>query len=205
MRKARVLKIDRRNPEKEGIELAAEILKKGGLVAVSTETVYGLGANLRDKKAVNRLYRVKNRPKNKPLTIHIAGMDTVERMAGDISPIVRKLMNRFWPGPLTLILESKKGKPVGFRMPSGSVARSLIEASGVPVVMPSANISGERPPTSAEDVIKSFENKIDMVLDSGPTEFGVESTIIDTTVFPYRVLREGAITKSQIKDAWHYE
>ncbi|MBL7069643.1 MAG: threonylcarbamoyl-AMP synthase [Candidatus Omnitrophica bacterium] len=203
-RKTRILKIDSDEPEEEGIDIAADILKNGGLVAAPTETVYGLGANLLNKKAVERVYRVKRRPKERPLTIHLSDMKILNSMAAGISPVAQKLINRFWPGPLTIILYSKDGKKVGFRMPSGKIIRSLIEKSGVPVVMPSANIFGNRPPKSARDVMDDLDNSIDMILDGGSTELGIESTVIDTTVFPYRILREGAISKAQIKDAWHH-
>jgi len=204
-RKTRVLKINAHEPEEEGIDIAAEVLRNGGLVAAPTETVYGLGANLFNKKAVERVYKVKKRPKDKPLTIHISDIGTVKEMADGISPITQKLINKFWPGPLTIILYSKDGKKVGFRMPSGKIIRSLLEKSGVPIVMPSANISGNRPPKSARDVIDDLDSDIDMILDGGTAELGIESTVIDATVFPYRMLREGAISKARIKDAWHHE
>lgn len=204
-RKVRILKVDPKEPEMEAIILAAEVLREGGLVAFPTETVYGLGGNLLNKVTVERVYKVKNRPKNKPLTIHISNINTVKDIVGNIPPIVQKLIDRFWPGPLTLILKAKDGENYGFRMPSNRIARSLIEASGVPVVAPSANLSGMKPPRSTKEIMQGLGDKIDMIVDGGSTEIGIESTVLDTTVFPYRVLREGAIKKTQLKDAWHYD
>ncbi len=201
-RKVRVLKIDPQNPEKEAIAIAAELLRDGGLVAFATETVYGLGANLLDKNAVDRLYDVKDRPKNIPFTIHVSNLKLLQKMVVNISPIAKKLINRFWPGPLTIIMNDKDGKKTGFRMPSNRVALDLIEKARVPVIVPSANISGEEPPTSADKVLEGLDNKIDMILDCGQTRIGIESTVIDTSVFPCKVLREGAIPRSTIKDAW---
>ena len=204
-RKVRVLKVNPDDPENEAINIAAEILRNGGLVVFPTETVYGLGANFANEKAVERVYTVKKRPKDKPLTVHISSIDTLKEMVADIPPIAQKLINKFWPGPLTIILNSKDGRKVGFRMPSNRIALSLIKESGVPVVAPSANISGKRPPSSVEDVLEDLSDNIDMILDGGPTSLGIESTVIDATVFPCRVLREGAIGKSSLKDAWFHQ
>lgn len=201
-RRVRILKINSNEPETEAIDIASDVLKNGGLVAFPTETVYGLGANLLNKAAIERVYKIKNRPPDKPLTIHISNMDILKEMVSNIPPLAQGLIDRFWPGPLTIILKSKEGEKVGFRMPSGKVARSLIEKSGVPVVCPSANISGNKAPRHAEEVLEDLNDNIDMILDGGPTEIGVESTVVDTTVFPCRILREGAIPKASLKDAW---
>lgn len=203
-RRVRILKINPDEPEKEAITIAAEVLRNGGLVAFPTETVYGLGTNLLNKKAMNRVYKVKKRPKDKPLTIHISNLDMLKKMEVNISPIAQKLMGKFWPGPLTIILNSKDGKKIGFRMPSNKIALSLIKVSGVPIVAPSANISGNRAPRDIKEVLEDLNDNIDMILDGGPTIVGIESTVVDTTVFPFKVLREGAITKTQLKDAWHH-
>jgi len=204
-RKVRILKINPYEPEEEAIAIASEILRSGGLVAFPTETVYGLGANLLNRKAIERIYRVKKRPKDKPLTIHIAKIDTLNEMVSNIPRIAQKLISKFWPGPLTVILNSKDNRKLAFRMPSSKVALSLIKKSDVPVVTPSANMSGKRPPRDTKEVLEDLGNNIDMILDGGPTEIGIESTVVDTTVFPFKVLREGAITKTQLKDAWHHE
>ncbi|NQT05926.1 MAG: threonylcarbamoyl-AMP synthase [Candidatus Omnitrophica bacterium] len=204
-RRVRILKINPDNPEKAAIALASEVLKDGGLVAFPTETVYGLGADSLNKKAIERLYTVKKRPKDKPLTVHISRIEALKEMDVELCPLAEKLTRRFWPGPLTLILNSKKGKKIGFRMPSNRIALSLIEASGTPIVAPSANLSGGKAPKDAKAVMRDLGHNIDMILDGGQTDVGIESTVVDMTVFPCRILREGAVSKSQIKDAWHHE
>jgi len=198
MAKTKVLKIDPERSSDTDIEFAATILKDGGLVAFPTETVYGIGANYLNEKTIKRLYEVKKRPLTKPFTIHISDVDMIKAMNCEISSFAEKLIEEFWPGPLTIILKSPEGK-LGFRMPKNRIAKDLISKSGVPVAAPSANISGEKPPTSAEDIVKSLDAKIDLIIDSGRTEFGKESTIVDTTLFPYKILREGAISKEEIE------
>ena len=196
----RILKINPAGPEKEKIETAARVIREGGIVAFPTETVYGLGANLRDKGAVERIYKVKGRPGNKPLTVHIASADTIKEMGCCVSSSASRLMKRFWPGPLTLILESKQGGRTGFRMPKNEIALQLIREAGVPVVAPSANRSGNLAPHSPEDVIKEFNGSIELIIDAGRTEIGVESTVVDLAASPYRILREGAIPAKTIQE-----
>ncbi len=202
LKKIKLLKVDPDNPDTSAIEEAARAIRDGGLVAFPTETVYGLAANLLNKEAIERLYRVKRRPKNKPFTIHVSNMDMVREIAPDISDPAGRLIDKFWPGPLTIILNSKDREKVGFRMPANRIALSLIEKSGVPVVAPSANISGNRPPKSADEVLSDLDEGIDMILDGGPTEVGVESTVVDATVSPYKVLRTGAISEGQLREVW---
>lgn len=194
-----VIKVNPLNPEEEKIRYAAEVLRAGGLVAFPTETVYGLGVNLWDKKAIDRLYEVKKRPKDKPFSITIADPNKVKDFAFNIPPLAYRLMEKFWPGPLTIILESKDGK-VGIRVPRNLIALRLIEKSNVPVVAPSANLSGNPPPKTAEDVLRDLNGLIEMVLDEGRTEIGIESTVIDLTVSPPKILREGAISAGEIKN-----
>lgn len=197
----KVVKVDPANPDRDAIEEAARIIREGGLVAFPTETVYGLAANMLDAKAVERLYRVKDRPAGKPLTVHIAAPDILRAMAEEVPKAAEDLIKEFWPGPLTIIVKTKDGKKTGFRMPSNKIALLFIEACGVPVVAPSANISGARPPTSAGEVAQGLDGRIEMVLDGGPTEVGMESTVVDVTVSPSAVLRERAITISEIREA----
>ena len=193
-----VLKVDPLSPNKKSIARAAEVLRSGGLVAFPTETVYGLGADLLNEKAIARLYKVKDRPKGKPFTVHINDVSAIKKLGCRISKEAKVLMDKYWPGPLTIILNCKDGQNVGFRMPDNRVALNLIRESGVPVVAPIANISGKEPPTTAEDVLDQLDGKIDMLLDSGPARVGIESTVIDMTVTPPKILREGAIKSSAI-------
>ena len=198
MERTVVLKVAPSRPDKRSIARAAKILRSGGLVAFPTETVYGLGANLLDKKSVARLCKVKARPRGKPFTVHIENVSLIKKLGCGIIGPAKVLINKYWPGPLTIILNSKDGQKIGFRMPDNKVALSLIKGSGVPVVAPSANISGRVPPTSAEGVLKQLNGKIDILLDAGPTDVGIESTVIDMTVTPPKILREGAISKREL-------
>jgi len=198
-KKTLVLKIDPAKPDSKLIKYAARVLKGGGLVAFPTETVYGLGANLLDKKAIARLYKVKERPGNKPFTVHIAGLGQIKKLGSALDDRAKRLANEFWPGPLTMVLKAKNGGSVGFRMPANKVAIELIKAAGVPVVAPSANLSGNNPPTEAGEVLRDLDGKIDVLIDSGPTDVGIESTVVDLTSGEFRVLREGAVKSKVIE------
>jgi L-threonylcarbamoyladenylate synthase len=197
--KTYVIKIDPRRPDKNQIESAAEAIRKGKLVAFATETVYGIAANLLDEKALENLYRIKGRPKNKPLTIHIADIGMIESLGGLMTKEALRLISKFWPGPLTIIIKSKKGQTQGYRIPANIVALELIRAAGVPIVAPSANLSGNDAPTCADQVLKDLDGKIDILLDSGSTDIGIESTVVDLTVTPPKIVREGAIRKSEVE------
>jgi len=200
-RKVRLLSIDPEAPEKEAIDIASGIIREGGLVAFPTETVYGIAANLTNKKTIERLYAIKKRPREKPLTIHISNMTMLINMAGAVPDTARRLIDAFWPGPLTIVMRTKNGKKTGFRMPANKIALSLIEASNVPMVAPSANLSGSRPPRNMEEVLEEMEDMVDMIIDGGQTEVGVESTVVDITTKPFTILREGAISKEKIEGA----
>lgn len=195
-----VLKVDPVKPDGKLIKYAANIIKGGGLVAFPTETVYGVGANLLNEEAVARLYKVKARPRSKPFTVHIASLGQIKSLGCVLDGRARKLANKFWPGPLTMVLGSNTGKPVGFRMPANKVAIDLIKAAGVPVVAPSANLSGKKPPTDAGGVLCDLEGKIDVLIDSGKTEVGVESTVVDMTGKTLVILRKGAIKETEINN-----
>ena len=194
-----VIRINASRPGAAGIKKAASVLKKGGLVVFPTETVYGLGANLLDKKAVDKIYKIKNRPRNKPLTVHVADTASVRKITGKIPLRAAKLIERYWPGPLTIILKDRRGKKTGFRMPDNKIAFGLIKKAGVPVVAPSANISGNKPPTDAKEVLRDLDGKVDIVIDGGKTAIGIESTVVDMTGTRPRILREGAIPKTEIE------
>ena len=201
MKETLTLKLSANKLDKEKILFGAKVLRDGGLVAFPTETVYGLGANFFNKKTITRLYRVKRRPKGKPFTVHIASADTIKKTGCVIGGEAKALIKKFWPGPLTIVLRSKSGRSVGFRMPDNEIALALIRKARVPIVTPSANISGAKPPTSAREVLKSLDGKIDILIDGGKTKIGIESTVVDLTVKPLKILREGAISRKQIFSA----
>lgn len=188
---------------------AAEILRRGGLLGIPTETVYGLGANGLDPEAVAHIFQAKGRPQDNPLILHIPGADWLERYCTDIPDTAYVLARQFWPGPLTMILRRKPVVPdavtagldtVGMRCPAHPVCRAIITAANVPVAAPSGNTSGRPSPTNAADMLEDMDGKIDGIVDGGPCAVGVESTIIDLTEQPPRLLRPGGITLEQLRD-----
>lgn len=204
-----VKKVDKNNPDMQVIQEAGDILKKGGLVAFPTETVYGLGANALDEEAAAKTYAAKGRPSDNPLIVHIANLQAMKKIAVNIPPEFEELAYQFWPGPLTMIFEKSAAVPYGttggldtvaVRMPADPVARALILAAGGYVSAPSANTSGRPSPTMADHVLEDLDGKIDMVLDGGYVEIGLESTILDMTVSPPMILRPGAITKEMLEN-----
>ena len=193
----------------EQVETAAEILRRGGLLGIPTETVYGLGANGLDGEAVGRIFAAKGRPQDNPLILHIPSADWLERYCEDIPPSAYALAERFWPGPLTMILRHKPIVPdavtsgldtVGMRCQAHPVCRAIIAAAGVPVAAPSGNTSGRPSPTNMADMLEDMDGKIDGIVDGGPCAVGVESTIIDLTCTPPRLLRPGGITLEQLRE-----
>ncbi|MFC1621350.1 L-threonylcarbamoyladenylate synthase [Candidatus Omnitrophota bacterium] len=195
----KVIKVNPSFPEPHVIEEAAALLKKGGLVAFPTETVYGVGANLLDKKAIDRLYKIKKRPKDKPFTIHIARFEALKELKVDLSERAEKIVKKFWPGPLTILALDNEKKKIGIRMPNNKVALALIDKASLPIVAPSANLFGKNPPTSAKEVLLD----VDMILDGGDTTIGVESTVLDTTVSPFKILRKGALSEEDLLADYH--
>ncbi|MEM3420658.1 MAG: L-threonylcarbamoyladenylate synthase [Candidatus Hadarchaeum sp.] len=203
-----VLKIDPEKPDLNDVWVAARFLREGGLVAFPTETVYGLGANALDEAAVLRIFQVKNRPTDNPLIVHIANKDDVNVLAERVPDIAERLIDIFWPGPLTLLLPKSELVPavttaglatVAVRMPSHPIAQALIKEADVPVAAPSANLAGKPSPTSAKHVLDDFFNKIEVVIDGGEVGYGVESTVLDVTVDPPVVLRPGPITVGELR------
>lgn len=197
---------------RETIARAAEMLRSGGLVALPTETVYGLGANALDPKAVARIFAAKQRPSWDPIIVHIAGLfednSMLAALVTEIPPAARALMKAFWPGPLTLLLPRSSAVPdavtagrplVGIRMPAHPVAFELIRQAGVPVAAPSANLFSHTSPTTAEHVLHDLDGRIDAILDAGPAQHGVESTVLDPCQTPMVIYRPGAITVEQIR------
>lgn len=204
-----IKRIDKNQIEEQIITEAGEILRDGGLVAFPTETVYGLGANALNEEAAKKTYAAKGRPSDNPLIIHIAELSYLDRIVKEIPKKAFDLAGKFWPGPLTMVFDKSEIVPYGttggletvaVRMPDDEVARALILAGGGYVSAPSANTSGRPSPTSAKHVEEDMDGRIDMILDGGSVDIGVESTIVDTTVEPPMILRPGAITKEMLEE-----
>jgi len=199
MVETKIIRIDSFNPELKYIRMAASAIAKGKLVIIPTETVYGIAANMANTKAIRRLKEIKKRPEGKPFSLHIDIMDKVEEYATDIPAVAYKLMFKFWPGPLTIIFKGKNFSTIGIRLPDDTICRRIISHAEVPVVCPSANISGKPAPTDFAQAIEQMNGLVDLALDAGPTRLGVESTVVDVTGSSVLVLREGAIKKDEIE------
>lgn len=192
-----------------GIQSAATMLKKGKVVAFPTETVYGLGGDATSEKAVDSIFKAKGRPSDNPLIVHIADTDQMKSLVREVPPIARKLMSRFWPGPLTLIFPHEDRvvprvtaglDTMGIRMPDHPVALALLKLAGVPVAAPSANLSGKPSPTKATHVWHDLAGQIDAVIDGGATGVGVESTVLDISGEVPVLLRPGGITRTMLEE-----
>lgn len=192
----------------EEIHSAAEILRNGGLLGLPTETVYGLGADGLNAAAVQRIFEAKGRPQDNPLILHISSADDLERYCSDIPSAAYQLAAHFWPGPLTLVLKRNARIPdvvtaglatVGMRCPAHEICRTILTEAGVPVAAPSGNTSGRPSPTTAEHMWEDMGGKIEGIVDGGPCSVGVESTIVDLTVTPPRLLRPGGVTLEQLQ------
>lgn len=215
-----ILKINSKKSKASIIQKAASILKQGGLVAFPTDTVYGLGADATNPKAVKKIFKVKKRPLTNPLPVLIARKNDLFKATSPCKltrrshntkkqcNIIKKLINKFWPGALTIVLPKKKiipnivtaGLPcVGVRMPASAVTLALIRALGRPLVATSANLHGKPSPRTAAAVKKYLNNKIDLILDGGKTKLGIESTVLDCTTYPPAILRAGAIPKNKLE------
>lgn len=188
---------------------AGRIIREGGLVVFPTETVYGLGANALDNEASKAIFAAKGRPADNPLIVHIYSIGQLSGLTKEVNDVAKKAMEAFWPGPLTIIMEKSENVPeavtaglntVGVRMPKNDVALALLKAAEVPVAAPSANISGKPSPTKAEHVIFDLDGKVDIILDGGPCEVGLESTVLDTTSLPPTVLRPGGVTLEMLRE-----
>ncbi len=193
----------------EDVTQGAAVIAAGGLLGIPTETVYGLGANGLDPNAVAAIFAAKGRPQDNPLILHIPDPSWLERYCADIPATAYALARRFWPGPLTMILRRKAIVPdavtagldtVGMRCPDCAVTRAIIAAAGVPVAAPSGNTSGRPSPTTAEAMLEDMDGKIDAIVDGGPCAVGVESTILDLTAAPPRLLRPGGVTLEQLRE-----
>ncbi len=209
-RTTRIIPVDPHEPDPAVLSEAAEILRRGGLVAFATETVYGLGADATDLKAVAQIFEAKGRPAFNPLIVHADGLPMVRSCVAAWPDSAQRLAARFWPGPLTLVLPRSKRIPdlvtagretVGVRIPRMNIARRLIEAVGRPIAAPSANRSTRISPTLAAHVLQDMDGRIDLILDSGQTALGLESTVVDLTSRPPRMLRPGPILAEGIAHA----
>jgi len=190
------------------IKKVGEYLQNGAVVAFPTETVYGLGASLFQESAIQKVFQVKGRPNDNPLIVHIYSVDQIEELTARPPAVALKLIDHFWPGPLTLVLPKTKvvpniatagGQTVALRMPSHPVAQQLLQAAEVPVVAPSANLSGKPSATTAQHVWDDFRDQIDYIIDGGPSQLGVESTVLDLTTSQSTLLRSGGISVEQIE------
>jgi len=196
----KIIKLDYIKLKEASLAEAARVISEGGLVIIPTETVYGIAANALNKEAIERLAQVKQRPADKQFSFHIERKDRIEELARAIPVSAYKLIDKFWPGPLTIILKSKDTGTVGVRMPDDEIALKIIELAQVPIVCPSANISGRAAPVNFNEAIKDLNGLVDMAIDAGGVKLGVESSVVDLTVDPPKILRAGAIKKEEIED-----
>lgn len=203
-----IYKLNETNIDMDLIKKIGLVLREGGLVAFPTETVYGIGANALNGEAILNIYKAKGRPSDNPLIVHIDDINHLSKYAKEINEDAKKLMNEFWPGPLTLIFKKTKLIPdtisggldtVAIRIPSNKIARYIIKEAKVPIAAPSANISGRPSPTAAKHVIEDLYNKVDIIVDGGNTNIGLESTVLDVTDAIPVILRPGGVTKSMIE------
>ena len=207
--KTEIVKIDEEQIDQEAIARAGEILKRGGLVAFPTETVYGLGGDALNENSSRLIYAAKGRPSDNPLIVHITNMEALKKIVTEIPPAARKLAERYWPGPLTMIFHKSSAVPlattggldtVAVRMPSHKTARAMIDAAGGYIAAPSANRSGRPSPTVARYVIEDLDGLVDMIIDGGEVNIGLESTIIDLTGKVPTILRPGYVTQDMLTE-----
>ena len=207
--KTEIVKIDEEQIDQEAIARAGEILKRGGLVAFPTETVYGLGGDALNENSSRLIYAAKGRPSDNPLIVHITNMEALKKIVTEIPPAARKLAERYWPGPLTMIFHKSSAVPlattggldtVAVRMPSHKTARAMIDAAGGYITAPSANRSGRPSPTVARYVIEDLDGLVDMIIDGGEVNIGLESTIIDLTGEVPTILRPGYVTQDMLTE-----
>ncbi len=198
-----------KKPSDQDIKALGQVLREGGLVAIPTETVYGLAANGLDAEAMGRIYEAKGRPSDNPLILHVASKDQVAPLVTQVPPLAQKLMDIFWPGPLTITLPKSDFVPdratggldrVALRCPDHDLARAIIRAAGVPLAAPSANLSGRPSPTSGQAVLHDMDGRIEALVDAGPCSIGVESTVVEFHDNQLIILRPGGVTESMLKE-----
>ena len=204
-----IMKLDEKRPDENIIRNASKLICGGEIVAFPTETVYGLGGNALNPSSVSKIFEIKGRPPDNPLIVHVADMTMLESLVIKIPPKAQRIIKKFWPGPITLVLKKSKIVPeittggldtVAVRMPKNKIARELIKKSGIPIAAPSANISGRPSPTAAIHVKDDLAGKIGLILDGGSTRIGIESTVIDMTRHIPVILRPGSISKETIEN-----
>jgi L-threonylcarbamoyladenylate synthase len=193
----------------DGIEDIKSIFEKGGLIAIPTETVYGLGGDARNNQAIEKIYEAKGRPSDNPLIVHIHELDQLKAFTDELTKEIKLLMNAFWPGPISFILPLRKGylcdrvsgglNSIAVRMPSHPIGRQLLQLIDIPIAAPSANLSGRPSPTTFDHVYHDLDGRIDGIVNGDQSEEGLESTVLDCTQYPYRIARPGSITKSMIE------
>lgn len=214
-----VFTVNAEHPDPAVIAQAARLVCDGGLVAFPTETVYGVAADATNPKAIARLNRVKGRPPEKPYSLHLCRAEQVTEWMSDVPALANQLMRQFWPGPLTIVMPvralsvtmyvsaadraAQSGESLGFRLPNHPVAQAFLCSCNRPIVAPSANRSGQPPPTDGREVLAALGEEVDGVLDAGPTAFGRESTVVSVAGNKVSILREGAIAAQAIRDALH--
>jgi len=190
--KTEILKIDSNSPEASKIEKAVQVLRQGEIIGIPTETVYGLAVDADNREAVMQLSDIKKRPKDKPFTIQIADLSQLRDYIGNIPPKLKLILQEFWPGPLTIIVNGKKGK-VGLRIPDNKVALSIIRKANIPLAVTSANISGQISAVLPKTAFDTFSNSVALIIDDGSKPDAVESTILNCTELPFKILRRGSI------------
>lgn len=209
LKKTIIYDIDPNDIDMQKINICSKVLANGGTVAFPTETVYGIGANALNAGAIKKIYDAKGRPADNPLIVHIAEVESVYFLAQKVTKAAEKLMLAFWPGPLTIILEKSQIVPdiitagldtVAIRMPSHPIAISLIKEAGIPIAAPSANISGKPSPTRGKHVVDDLFGRVDIIINGGNCEVGLESTVLDMTANPPTILRPGVVTKKMIEE-----
>jgi L-threonylcarbamoyladenylate synthase len=203
-----VIRVDPAHPDAAALARAADCLRRGGLVAFPTETVYGLGVHALDRAAVRRLFAAKGRPANDPLIVHVDAVERIHALVTAVPDLVPALAARFWPGPLTLVLPRSPRVPdevtaglntVGVRVPAHPVARALLREAGIPIAAPSANLFSRPSPTRASHVLDDLGGRIDLVVDGGATDVGVESTVLDLSGDVPTILRPGAVSREMLR------
>ena len=198
--KTEIIKIHPESPEISKITYCAKIIKEGGLVIFPTETVYGIAADFSNSKAIKKLYKVKKRSNEKPFSVLVSSVEAIANYTNMSNPVLYKLINAYWPGPLTVVVDSKKeGKTIGVRMPDNIIALRLLKESKCTLAAPSANLENNEPPSTVEEALKDLDGLVDVAIDGGPSKLRKGSTIVDLTKGKIEILREGAITKSDLQ------